>query len=316
MNTMERIKKLKERRASQQTQGTGGLRNIFHQWKDGDNVVRFVDGFLEVRTHFIAPAPKRKDRGLCRQDAFGKGDDSLPQVINCLDWDPIAEKPTAEKTCPICKLAAIAKAIMQNNPTPEEQKFATELRQAAMARTNLKWNIIDRDDPYITLIDDGVEQRVHGYKIATIGMEAWKDIEGIFEQCNRDISDRKLGIDVKVTRGFNGTRTAYTAQAVLDGVSLKVTPLTPEEEAMPLHDLKIICTKLVDAQKIVDGLHEDLLELYQLNTEGGVEQKQEETETEEVVVDNVDEIPSDEDGLFDVPKPPVSASSAMSQKKT
>jgi hypothetical protein len=274
------------------------MRGIFHQWKDGDNVIRLAGNFLEVRTHFIAPAKARNDRGLCRQDAFLKdGESSLPQVINCLDWDVEKEEPRAIKRCPICKLAEIAKAILKENPTDEEKKFADGLRQAASARSNLKWNIIDRDDPYIILTDNGTEKRVLGFKIATIGMEAWKDIEGIFEQCNRDISDPKLGIDVKVTKGSNGMRVVYSAQAVLDGVSLKVTPFTAEEAAMPMHDLKGLCGKTVEPQKIVDAMHEDLMQLYQLNIEEAGEtglEKEEEAAATAVVVE---EAPFDDGGL-------------------
>lgn len=268
MSTLDKVRRLKERRPAQG--GSSRMKGIFHQWKDGDNTIRLAGNFVEVRTHFIAPAPKRSDRGLCRPDAF-QGDNSIPQVINCLDWDIEKEEPKAVKTCPICKLAEIARAILKENPTGEEKKFASELKQAAGARPNLKWNVIDREDPYVTMTDNGTEKRVLGFKIATIGMEAWKDIEGIFEQCKRDISDPKGGIDIKVTKGNNGTRTVYSVQAVLDGVQLKVTPFTAEEAAMPLHELKGLCGKIVEQHKIVDALHEDLCELYRLNLGDDVE---------------------------------------------
>ncbi len=78
------------------------LRGIFHQWKDGDNIIRLVGEFLEVRTHFVAPVVSRGERGLCMPSAF-TGEGKLPQVLNCLDWDPKTEQEKAEKTCPICK---------------------------------------------------------------------------------------------------------------------------------------------------------------------------------------------------------------------
>ncbi len=291
--TMERIRRMKERRP--QAGGSGRMKGIFHAWKEGDNIIRLAGNFLEVRTHFIAPAPKRSDRGLCRPDAF-QGDNSLPQVINCLDWDVEREEPKAVKTCPICKLANIARAILKENPTDEEKKFADALRQAAGARPNLKWNIIDRDDPFIILTEGEKEKRVLGFKVATIGMEAWKDIEGIFEQCNRDISDPKEGLDIKVTKGNNGARTVYSAQAVLAGVSLKVSPFTPEEAAMPLHDLKSLSGKMVDAMKIVDALHEDLMELYRLN-DPSTPVAPAEVEAEAAAVAVAEEAPFDDGGL-------------------
>jgi len=264
MSTLDKVRRLKERRP--QAGGNGRIRGIFHGWKDGDNTIRLAGSFLEVRTHFIAPAPKRQDRGLCRADAF-QGDNNIPQVVNCLDWDIEKEEPRSVKRCPICKLYEIARSVLKDNPTPEEKKFFDALRQSAVARTNLKWNIIDRDDPYVVLTDNGTEKRVLGFKVATVGMEAWKDIEGIFEQCNIDISDPVKGIDIKVTKGSNGTRVVYSAQAVLAGERLKITPFSAEEAAMPLHDLKVLCGKQIDPQRIVDSLHEDLMELYSVNSD-------------------------------------------------
>lgn len=298
MNTLDKVRRLKERRP--QAGGSGRMRGIFHQWKDGDNTIRLAGSFLEVRTHFIAPAPKRSDRGLCRQDAF-VGDNAIPQVINCLNWDAEKEEPRATKTCPICKLMEIARAILKENPTDEEKKFAELLRQAASPRPNLKWNIIDREDPYIVLTDNGKETRVLGLKIATIGMEAWKDIEGVFEQCNRDISDPKLGIDIKVTKGHNGTRTVYSAQAVLDGVSLKVSPFTAEEAALPMHDLKALCGKSVPVQKILDALHEDLRNIYDVNTTDDTVDVAVEKEAEQAAVAVVAEETFDDGGLSAAP---------------
>lgn len=263
MNTIERMKRMKERHPASGNQNH--MKGIYHAWKDGDNIIRLAGSFIEVRTHFIAPAPKRKDRGLCRQDVFEKGENALPMVVNCLDWDVEKEEPKSIKTCPFCKLAEISRAILKDNPTEEDKKFAKSLNQSAYPRSNLKWNIIDRDDPYIVITEGETEKKVLGFKIATIGMEAWKCIEGIFEQCKRDISDPSVGIDIKVTKASNGTRMAYTAQAVIDGTSVRVTPFSPEEASMPMHDLKVRCGKVYDAQRLIDAMHEDLMELYRLN---------------------------------------------------
>jgi len=240
------------------------VRGIFHQWKDGDNIIRLVGEFIEVRTHFIAPVKNRNDRGLCRDDAF-EGDDALPQVINCPNWDIEMEKPRKQKTCPICVLNELAWAALKENPTPEEKKFLESLRIASAPRRNVKWNIIDRADPFVIVTENGQERRVLGLKIATIGMEAYNDIEAIFEQCGFDITDPDAGIDIRVVKGFNGTRTVYTAQACVEGLNLKQTPLTEEERALALHDLKAICGRAVDIDKLMDALHEDLRQLIEVN---------------------------------------------------
>jgi hypothetical protein len=198
-------------------------------------------------------------------DAF-KGDNHLQKVVNCLNWDIQREEPAETQKCPLCELHAIAKMALQEEPTPEEKKFFEELLAAARPRDSLKWNILDRDDPFVVQVaEDGTETKIPGFKIATIGMEAWTDIEGIYEQCGFDIGDIEEGIDICVTKGKSAMRVTYSAQAVLSGKGLKVTPLTDEERALPQHDLKQRCGKMTKREDIIDSLHGDLRELIELN---------------------------------------------------
>jgi hypothetical protein len=238
------------------------VKGIFHQWKVGNNRLRLAGEFTEVRTHFIAPShsPKRKDRGLCLSVAF-QGDDKLPQVINCLNWDIAMERPKKEKICPVCKLNAVARAILAEKPNPEEKAFFEGLRQATRATSTLKWNVLDRDDPFVEVDNNGKAEKVLGFKIASIGPEAATDILGIFKQVGYDIQDPDKGIDIEVTRDDGGQRTTYSARAVIEGTSLKVTPFTKEERALVLNDLKVRCGKQVEASKILDSLHEDLRQI-------------------------------------------------------
>jgi len=119
------------------------------------------------------------------------------------------------------------------------------------------------------LDEEGNETRVLGLKIATIGKEAWTDIDGIFDQCGCDITDPVEGIDVKVTKGFNGTRVCYSAQALLDNTKkppqVKVTPFTEEEKALVPHNLLQICGKMSDMQRVIDALHPDLRQLLEMH---------------------------------------------------
>lgn len=265
MTTGSVLDKVRKFKASRPQQGQNRhMRGIFADWKEGDNIVRLAGEFLEVRTHFIAPAPKRQERGLCMPVAF-QGDDKLPQVVNCWDWDVDREEMKHEKTCPICKLRAIALSILHENPTAEEKEYFEALMSAVSLRRNVKWNIIDRADPYVMMVENGQEQKVLGFKIATFGMEAYGDIEGIFDQVQQDITDPDNGIDIKVHRGHNGTRTTYTAQACVAGTSLKVTPFSEEERAMVLHDLKSVCGKVSDIDKVVNAMHEDIRQLLEVN---------------------------------------------------
>jgi hypothetical protein len=279
-SVLDKVRKFK---ATRPQQGANRhMRGIFHSWKDGDNFVRLAGEFAEVRTHFIAPAPKRSERGICGMVAF-QGDEKLPQVINCPDWDIAKEEVKRVKTCPVCKLRTIALAVLHENPTDEEKAFFEGLLPTLAVRRNVKWNMIDRDDPYVLVVENGQEQKVLGFKIATIGMEAYNDIEGIFEQCGSDITDPTAGIDIKVVRGFNGTRTTYTAQACVEGLSLKVTPFTEEEAALVLHDLKTVCGKQVDVQKVVDAMHEDLRQMLEVNVDETVVEAAVEPVAEEAV---------------------------------
>jgi hypothetical protein len=257
MGTFDKVKKFS---ASRPRYGGGSsARGIFHTFKTGDNIVRLVGEFIEVKTHFIAPMKSRGDRGLCISDAF-EGEDKLPQVCNCPDWDIENEKPRAVKTCPICALYRSYRELQRKPGIPADEKARyEELAGKCAPRTALKWNILDRDDPYIVEATDKGERKVLGYKIATVGMEAWNDIEGIFTQCGFDISDVNGGIDINICR-TEGKKTSYAARAILEGGSVKKTPLTEEEKALQLHDLKRLCGKQTDPLSIRDALHSDLME--------------------------------------------------------
>lgn len=263
MGLMEKIQKFSAENQRRKMSGNGDsgrrLRDIFHRFHDGDNIIRLVDEFVVVKTHFVMPDQKTGQRGLCVRDAFQSGaENRLPAVVNCADWDIENECETEEKTCLICKLNAIAKTSMKDDSlTADERQYYTNLIAATNARTAMKWNIIDRDDPYVTEVIDDEEKKVLGYKIATIGMEAWFDIEGIFKQCGFNIADSKDGIDICVTRGRQGQRVSYSAQAVIKGVSVKTSPLTDDEKEMELNDIKRICGRVVDQDHLLKYLHND-----------------------------------------------------------
>ena len=270
MGVLDKVRKFKNSRPKNDGNRTR-TKGIFHDWQDGPNRVRLVGEFLEVKTHFIAPAKARGERGLCQGDAFDpKAQKRLSMVVNCPDWDTENEEEASKKTCPICKLYRLAVQALKENPNDEEKKYFEGLKQLARVRTSLKWNVFDRDNPNVTVIDEnGNESKQKGLKIATIGMEAWDDIEGIFAQCGFDITDAEEGVDINVIKGHNGTRVSYSAQVVLDGKGLAVTPFDDEEQeivAQP-HDLKNICAKKTEGSEIMDALHGDYAELLELNEE-------------------------------------------------
>jgi hypothetical protein len=268
--------KMRAVRARQDKAGGGNrkftnFRDIFFDWQEGDNIVRFIGDFLEVKTHFIAPAPKRGDRGLCNADAF-KGDynEKLQMVINCPDWDVEKEEDKGTHDCPICKLNKMAKAILNDDPNDEEKETFKAIASATRARTALKWNVIDRNNPLITKKEGDSEEKVFGFKIATVGMEAFADIEGIVDQTGMDISDDEEGLDIIVTK-TKKARWEYSAKAAMDTTvkppTAKMTTLTDEERGAERHRLLERCGKQSDMQKVRDALHPDYLEYLELNEE-------------------------------------------------
>jgi len=260
MSVLDKIKKLKE---SQKASGGnfGTTKGIFHQLKEGDSVIRLIGEPFKVVTHFIAPSKqgKKTSRGACKPDAFN-GDDRLKSTINCPDWDMDKEEFRKDRQCPICKLQDLAYAGLREKPTGEDKDYLESLRDNVKKSIRYKWNILDRDDPYVIEENDGVEKKVLGMKIATIGPEAFEAITQIFDQMGCDITDVNDGIDIKITR-TDGARTSYSAMAVMHGKTVKETPLTAEERALKLHDLKAICGKPIEPSKIIAGLHDDYRQL-------------------------------------------------------
>ena len=253
--------------------------NIFYNFKDGDNIVRLVGEYLKVKTHRIAPAnfPNWKDAGLCKALAFQRGEDRLPDTVVCSDLDVDNELPTKEKTCPICRLNEIARQFINESQTELDKAgkdFLFGVIQRTTSRVQYKWNIIDRENPEITQTVEGESKQVLGYKVSSLGVGAFEDVKGIFKQVKFDISDPEKGIDINIIkartpRSDGKTQVSYSAQVVLDGSTLKVTPLTDEEKAMELHDLKRLAGKQIASELIVSNFHEDLRELFGSVVEGG-----------------------------------------------
>lgn len=260
MSVMDKVNKMRRTRTNFGDRSS--TRGIFFSWKDGDNIIRLVGEFIEVRTHFIAPNKRRGERGLCIESAFTDAENKMPQVINCPDWDIDREEVKKNKTCVICALNEFAqKKIKDDSLSKSEKEKFQNLVQATRARRSLKWNVIDRNNPYVTEVTDDGEKKVLGYKIATIGMEAWNDIDGIFAQTKFDITDPEKGINICVTKDNNGHRVTYGAKVVLKGTNVDVAPLTEDEKELHVHDLKKICGKMTDQKKLMEALHSDYREI-------------------------------------------------------
>ena len=269
------LDKIAKVQAARPASNNGGkTTGVFYNFKEGKNRIRLVGEFVEVRTHFIAPNVKQKKRGVCMQTAFAKSKDetdTLTQVVNCQNWDLATERVKPVKTCPVCKLNAIAKEFLSNSPTAEEKKFFEAMKDETKPSIAYKWNIIDRDDPYVVSVSDaGVETKVLGLKIASIGREAYDGIADIFKQVGYDIADPEKGIDIEVEKDSkSGPRVTYSARAVIEGITLKVTPFTADEKKLVPHDLRVRCGKQTAVKKIVDAFHDDYKTVYDTVSEDG-----------------------------------------------
>jgi hypothetical protein len=294
MGVLDKVRKFK----SKSNDGGGGrTMGIWHEWKDGDNHIRLVGEFLKVKTHFLAGAKARGERGLCQDEAFDKNNDNrIPVVVNCPNWDIEKEEDKDVKTCPIDKLYKIALQALDENPDDDEKKYFEALKDLSRPREGFKWLIFDRDNPNVTHIDESNNKtEKKGLKIATIGKEAWNDICGIFEQCGFDITDAQEGIDINVIKGHNGTRVSYSAQAVLDGKGLKVTPFDEEEQVLVENapDLKALCGKQTSPDVIRDALHGDYFDVLEMNDDDGNGNGPAASATEEVDTDDDALVPAD-----------------------
>lgn len=304
MGVLDKVRKFKSTRPD----GDGRTVGIWHEWQDGENHIRLIGEFLKVKTHFLPPVKKRGERGLCQEEAFDKkaNKNAISMVVNCPDWDIDKEEDKDVKTCPVCKLWRIAMQALDEGPDEEEKKYFESLKDLARPREGFKWSIFDRDNPNVTHIDENNNKtEKKGVKIATIGKEAWADICGIFEQCGFDITDAEEGVDIKVVKGHNGTRTSYSAQVVLEGKGLKCTPFDEEELELIKNapDLKKFCGTQTDASAIKDALHSDYFEVLEMNDDSAAVEsepepkpkKEKKAEVKEEAEDDSDDDGDDDD---------------------
>jgi len=101
---------------------------------------------------------------------------------------------------------------------------------------------------------DGKEEKVKGYKIGSVGVELWKDIEGIFNQCGFDISDHsRLAEEIRA----QVDAAIAAADAVLFVVDARAGPLPGDYEiADRLRRARV--PVVVVANKIDDPRRDDL----------------------------------------------------------
>lgn len=257
MNFFDHMKRIKlEDEKNKKEFVKGG--NIFYSWEK-EQILRFVGDFLCERSHWIGYSEYNPIK-LFPDSAF-EGEGKLPMTVNCANWDNVKEE-RIDGGCLICKLREIAIDILAaaTKGDPIEDQFKS-VKYKCDFKKRYFWNVIDRGNPFIA---DGIM----GYKIATVGQELFDEILSIAKQIQPiDLTGADSGIDLNITKSGGGKLgpVKYKAQIILDGASIKKTPLTVEEMAMQLLDLRMINGKRIDQNRLfetIDETYKDLLTHY------------------------------------------------------
>lgn len=255
---VDRIKKFQQRAAEQ---GTGGNfddnEKIFFEITEGTHTIRIVGDFVSVHSHWIAHSKYSKVR-LFEDSAF-TGNDRLRKNVNCPDFDIETEMKTKKKTCNICKLKAAANDILVEGGAsldPEQKKLLEGVTyDCAFAERNF-FLCIDRDNPEIA-------PGKPGFKIIELpkaAMKQWCTLVESNVKVDPSSIDEGVDITLKRSKDKNG-KAEYSLSYVMDGLSLKQTPLTDEEKAYKMPDIKKIMGKMPDQEVIYNKLLEEFREL-------------------------------------------------------
>ena len=260
---LDHITKIKSQNdAEQQKSQRRSQGNIWHNWHDGDQTVRFVGDFIVNRIFWLTPSPYNPVK-LFDDSAF-EGENALPKIINCVNWD-IANEKEVDNGCVISKLNKIARDVLKSSSSLDEDdtKDFKDLRDKTNFSTNYRWNILDRDNP---LDPEGSPAE---YKICSLSYSLFNEVAAIHEEyAPADFTSVENGLDIKINKSGGGKAgvVKYRAQAVISGASLKVTPLTEEEQKFDLLKLEDICGKQVDQDLVRSKLlpkWKDLLDAYE-----------------------------------------------------
>ena len=208
--------------------------SVTMRFKDGINKIRLVGDEMEIHIHELAP-DKFGNIGVADAAAFGhKG--GLPYRVPCINWDPVSEKYDKEGGCPFCELYRKACLALKNKNLPESDKKLFEgIKRSMRAKERFRWNVIDREAPYYLKKVKGsdgkemVEVRVPGFKIADLSFSMFNAIKDLVITSGADITSDEEGVDVAISRSKEKDKTTYTANFVIEGKAIKVTPLTDEE---------------------------------------------------------------------------------------
>ena len=270
-SVLDRIKAMKEKQNNNNNNNGGSDKRTTGQWykfKEGENKIRLVGDFIELRIHNIGkPYNGTYADGICKESAF-EGDDRIPYNVVCNDWNVDTESAESEKTCPICEVHRKASMAVKISDNDEDIKGFKNIAKLTRPANRVVWNVLDRDNPNVTVTENGESNDVLGLKIAEMGPGIYGDILDIFKQTESDIADIETGVDIQIVKNKNESpANMYKASLIINGTSVKVTPLTDEERGLELYDLKTIKGRKSNIDTIIEHMNQDFLDVLGLDEE-------------------------------------------------
>lgn len=250
--------------ASSLNGGNGGLNfakeNIWFDWGNkNEHTVRIVGDFKAVRSHWIGESKFGQDVDLLKASAF-KGENKLPMSVACGNWDVETESPDPDNdACPVCRLGHNADAILKKHGKEldeTDKNLFKAIRRKCSVKCMYLFKVIDRDNPYL---DD--EKSKKGYKILKAPEKLLKAILELSDKMKGiGITSPDEGIDItikKLVSDTSKTDVNYNALPVMDGMKVKQTPLTEEEQAYFELDLSKFAGKPVDTARFEEELTDE-----------------------------------------------------------
>jgi hypothetical protein len=244
-------------------------RNIFANLGNGANRVRLGGAFVMCSRHFIKDLV---DQNRLRGANADMNDQRVRfgNIITCLNWDIDHSQQADESSrcCPLCDLRAAARQVertLRNTKSvgnAEEDKKRDEsvkqyqaLSGNAMPRMRYLWPSILRSDPNVVLVkEDGSEEPIPGWKVLSLGTEANKAIESLY-QSYPQLVDVEQGCDIDIFKTMSA-RITYSASYALDGAKIAVTPLKEHERQMEQLNLKRFIPNYVSPRELFLALKE------------------------------------------------------------
>lgn len=233
--------------------------NIWFDWgKKEEHTIRIVGDFIITRSHWIGES-KYSSVTLLDAAAF-KGENKLPMSVACGNWDSSTESVDPDgDACPICVLGAKADKMLQlhgKELQDADKEVLKAIRKQCTPKCQYLFKVIDRDNPYL---DEDKTRK--GYKILRAPEKLLEAITQLSKSMKGiGISSPDEGIDIvikKVVSDKKKSDVTYTALAVMDGMTVRQTPLTEEERNYHDIDLHKFAGKPIDKERFEEFLTDD-----------------------------------------------------------